>query len=125
MPFAFGFSLDFLFEIAKLIGVEKLTDRNIQPVTDFLDGCDRGAVIATADDIVQGRLGNTTHGGQLVDRDVMLTAQLQNSLLHCFANVQTDHPSFGLFNFILPALWQKAYLFWVFNEVFRTNSTKI
>ena len=87
MPLAFGFLLDFLFEIAKLIGVEKLTDRNIQPVTDFLDGCDRGAVIATADDIVQGRLGNTTHGGQLVDRDATLLTQLQYAQSHRFPNI--------------------------------------
>ena len=80
--------LNFLFQIPKKITVKEIQNRDVQPVTDFLDGGDGGALIAAADDIVQCGLGDATQGAKPVDGDLPLSTKLEDSIFNCNAN---DH----------------------------------
>jgi hypothetical protein len=67
-------SPDFLFQSPEQFRLKELLDGDVQPVADFLDGGYRGAVVPPADDVVEGRLGDTAHAAQLVDGDVTFPA---------------------------------------------------
>lgn len=55
--------LDLLLQIVEKVGGKKLQNRDLQPVANFLDGRNGGGGVATADDVVQGGLRDTAHGG--------------------------------------------------------------
>lgn len=56
----------FLLQATEQLVIEKIVYRNAQPVANFFDGGNGSAVVPSADDVVKGRLGNTTEGRKLV-----------------------------------------------------------
>jgi hypothetical protein len=50
--------------------MEKFTDRNIQSVTQLFECADGGAVVSSADNVVDGRLCDTAEIAQSVDRKI-------------------------------------------------------
>lgn len=75
-----AFSFDFLLQIVKQIHIEEVLDGDVEAVTDFLNGGNRGAAVAVVDDVIQGGLGHAAENGQLVDGDVSLVAQVEDAL---------------------------------------------
>lgn len=71
---------DFLFEGKEKGGLEEFRDGDFQPVADFLHGGNGGGVVASADDIVQGGLGDTADERQVIDGNLALLTKLQNPL---------------------------------------------
>ena len=66
--------LEFLIQIPEQVRIKELLDGNSQAVTKLFDGGNGGAPIAATDDVVDCGLGDTTHGAQLVDGNVLLPA---------------------------------------------------
>lgn len=58
----------------QILEVKKLRQRHIKGNGDFVHRFDAGIFGDPADDIVQCRLPNVAHRGQLVDRDATLSA---------------------------------------------------
>lgn len=67
-------SLQLLLQGKKGIGVEKINNGDPQPVAEFFYGGHGGAVVAAADNIVQGRLRYAADGCKVVHRDLILRA---------------------------------------------------
>ena len=65
-----------------------MLDSNSQAITKLFDGGNGGAPIAATDDVIDRRLGDTTHGAQLVDGDIFLPAEFQNPLFDSFTDTQ-------------------------------------
>ena len=74
MQAGFFILLEFLIQIPEQVRIEELLDGNSQAVTKLFDGGNGGAPIAATDDVVDRGLGDTTHGAQLVDGNVLLPA---------------------------------------------------
>ena len=66
--------LKFLLQIPEQVRIEELLDGNSQAITKLFDGGNGGAPIAATDNVVDRGLGDTTHGAQLVDRNILLPA---------------------------------------------------
>ena len=66
--------LEFLIQIPEQVRIKELLDGNSQAITKLFDGGNGGAPIAATDDVVDRGLGDTTHGAQLVDGNVLLPA---------------------------------------------------
>lgn len=62
--------------------MEEFGDGDFQAVADFLDGGDGGGVVAAADDIIEGGLGDAADERQAVDGDLAFLAKLQNPLAY-------------------------------------------
>ena len=84
---------DFLFQTTEQLGIKELLNGNAQSVAQLFDGRNCRAVIATADNVIDRRLGDTTHAAQLIDGDIVLTAQLQNPFFDGFSYVHGYHLS--------------------------------
>lgn len=66
--------LEFLVQIPEEIRIKELLDGNSQAITKFFDGGNGSTSIAATDNVVDRGLGDTTHGAQLVDRNILLPA---------------------------------------------------
>ena len=55
----------------KQIRIEKILDRDPQPVAQLLYGGDSRAVVSPADNVVHRRLRDTAHIAELVDGNVV------------------------------------------------------
>ena len=66
-----------------------------QELAKLFDGRNRCAVITATDNVVDRRLGDTTHAAQLIDGDIVLATQFQNSFLDGFSDVHGYHLSLG------------------------------
>ena len=86
--------LEFLIQIPEQVGIKELLDGNSQAIAKLFDGGNGGTPIAATDNIVHSGLGNTAHGAQLVDGNVLLPAQLQNPLFDGFTDTQGEPPHF-------------------------------
>ena len=64
----------FLLQIVEQVAVKKRSQRDVQSVTDFFDGGNRGVVAAGIDDVVDGRLCDAAHQAEPVDGDAPLGA---------------------------------------------------
>ena len=84
--------LEFLIQIPEQVRIKELLDGNSQAITELFNGGNGGAPIAATDDVVHGGLGDTAHGAQFVDRNVLLPAQLQNPLFDSFTDTQGAPP---------------------------------
>ena len=74
--------------------IKKFPQGDVQPVAQFLDGGDGGAVVAPADDVVDGGLGHAAEGGQPVDSDPTLGAKLQDPRPdRCIGGDSASHPN--------------------------------
>ena len=76
--------------------MKEFFNRNSQPITQFLNCGDGGAAVASTDNIMNGRLGDTTDVAQLIDGKILLLTQLQNALFDCFTHIHEGHPAFDL-----------------------------
>ena len=65
---------DFLLQVLEQGAVEELQDRDFQPIADFLDSGNGCGAVASADDVVQGGLGQAAHSAELVDGQIPLPA---------------------------------------------------
>lgn len=65
---------NFLLQICEQVALEEVNDTDLQAVTDLFQGGNGGTVVASADDVAQGRLGDTADGRKLIDCDVVLSA---------------------------------------------------
>ena len=81
----------FLFQTAKQRAVKKRFNGDAQTIAQLLNGGDGGAVIAPADDVVDGGLRHTAQCAQFVNGDVFGFAQLQYAQSNRFANGHRDH----------------------------------
>ena len=84
--------LEFLIQIPEEVRIEELLDGNSQAITKLFDGGNGGAPIAATDNIVHGGLGDTAHGAQLIDGNVLLLAEFQDAFLDCFIDIQDRSP---------------------------------
>lgn len=71
--------------------MEKLLDGDTQAVTQLFDGGNCSAAVSSTDDVIDSRLRDTAHIAQLVDGDVLLLAQFQNTLFDRLTDVQGYH----------------------------------
>lgn len=71
--------------------MKKLLDGDSQTITQLFDGGNGGAVIPSADNVVDGRLGDAAETAQLIDGNIPLPAQLQNPRLYRFTDVHGHH----------------------------------
>ena len=71
--------------------MEEVLHGDPQPIAEFLDGRDRGAAVASADDVVDCGLGHTAHAAEPIDGNVTLPAQFQDAFLDGFADVHGVH----------------------------------
>ena len=86
---------NFLFQVAEQFGIKELLNGNAQSVAKLFDSRNCCAVITATNDVVDRRLGDTTHAAQLIDGDIVLTAQFQNPFLDGFSDVHGYHLSLG------------------------------
>ena len=75
-------SANFLIDAVKQRVGEKIADRNVKTVADLLQGRYRGAVVASADDIVERRLRDPAGRCELVERHPALCAECRDPLLY-------------------------------------------
>ena len=68
------FSLYFLLQPLKKGRIEEVADRELKSISDLLNGRHRGGIVATADDIIQGRLRDPRDRGKLIQRNIILAA---------------------------------------------------
>ena len=66
--------LEFLIQIPEQVRIEELLDGNSQAITKLFDSGNGGAPIAATNNVVDRGLGDTAHGAQLVDGDILLPA---------------------------------------------------
>ena len=71
--------------------MEKFLNGNAQAITELLDGGNRSAAVAPADDIVHGGLGDSTHTAQTVDGNIPFPTQFQNPLSDRLSNIHGYH----------------------------------
>ena len=83
--------LHFLLQMAEQLGMKKFLDGDVQPVAQLLDGGDRGAPVAPADDVVHGGLGDAAAVAEGIHREVPFPAQLQNAPAHGFSDCHGRH----------------------------------
>ena len=81
-----------LLQILEEGAVEKLQDRDLQPVADLFDGGNGGGVVPAADNVIQCGLGQSAHTAELVHGQIPLPAQFQYPQPHRFADPH-GHPS--------------------------------
>ena len=81
---------------------------NVQSVADLFDGGDRGAVVAPANDIIQGRLRDARKRCHTVDGNIVLGAQFEYALARCFSDIQDNTPSCLLDTIIVTFFYQKT-----------------
>ena len=82
-----------LLQILEEGAVEKLQDRDLQPVADLLDGGNGSGGVSAADDVVQRGLRDAADGGKLVERNIVRSAQLQYAKSDRFANSHNISPN--------------------------------
>ena len=70
----FLFLFDFLFQSFEKIRLEKFFYRHVQAVAKLFDRGDRDALVPTADDVVDRRLGHAAHGAELIDGNISFPA---------------------------------------------------
>ena len=87
------FLLNFLFQIPEQLRIKEVLDCDSQTIAEFLDGRNCCAAVPTADDVVYCGLGHTAHATELVDGNIALAAQFQNTLLNSLADVHGYHLS--------------------------------
>ena len=86
--------MNFLLQVVKDGSVEELPQGDVQSVAEFLDGGHGGAVISSADDVVERGLGYAAEGRQPVDGDLPLGTEFQDSGAHRCMTVDTaSHPN--------------------------------
>ena len=73
-------SFDLLFKVLEDRRVEEVPQGDVQSVAELFDGGHGGGVVAPADDVVDRGLGHAADGGQPVDGDPPLPAQVQDPL---------------------------------------------
>ena len=61
--------------------MEKIFNGDSQSIAQLLDGRYRCAIVSSADDVVHRRLCNSTHRAQLVDRNIIFSAQFYDPFL--------------------------------------------
>ena len=71
---------DLLHQIQKQFRLKEVDDRNAEAVAEFLNGRNRGAVVASADNVVHCGLGHAAANTQGVDGNILLLAQFDNPL---------------------------------------------
>lgn len=71
--------------------MEKLFQRNSQPIAQFFNGGNRNAAIAAAHQVVHGGLGHTADGAQLIDGHAPCVAKLQNAFLYRLPYIHRRH----------------------------------
>lgn len=54
--------------------MKKLLNGDTQTITQFFDGRNRSAAVSSTDDVIDGRLGDTTHVAQFVDGNIVFLA---------------------------------------------------
>ena len=69
----------FLLQIGKQIRCEKFLYGDPEAIAQLFDGGDGGAVIASADDVVDCGLGDAADVAEFVDGQILLVAELGNS----------------------------------------------
>ena len=74
MQAGFFILLEFLIQIPEEVRIKELLDGNSQAVTKLFDGGNGGTPIAATNNVVDRGLGDTAHGAQLVDGDILLPA---------------------------------------------------
>jgi hypothetical protein len=74
------FLFDFLFQRIKLRRVEELTEGNLQPVTDHLDGEQLWILALAVEDILYAGRRQGGNGRQLIDADASLFAKGKYSI---------------------------------------------
>lgn len=88
MQAGFFILLEFLIQIPEQVRIKELLDGNSKAIAVLFNGGNSGAPIAATDDVIDRRLGDTTHGAQLVDGDIFLPAEFQNPLFDSFTDTQ-------------------------------------
>lgn len=78
-------SMDFLLKVVKLRSAEKLPYGNVQSVAQFFYGGYSGTVVPAAEDVLQGRLGHSRHGRQLIAGYIPFLTELQYPEPHRFS----------------------------------------
>ena len=86
-----AFSLYLLLQSAEQLRMEEILNSDPQTVAQLLDRRNSGAVVPSADDIIHRGLRNAAHVAELIDRYITFTAQFQDALFHCFADVHGYH----------------------------------
>ena len=71
--------------------MKEVLDRDAQAVAELFDRRYGRAAVAAADYVVHCGLSHSAHVAQLVDGDVLLAAELQNSLLYRLSDVHGHH----------------------------------
>ena len=74
MQAGFFVLLEFLIQIPEQVGIKELRDSNSQAIAKLFDGGNGGAPIAATNNVVDRGLGDTAHGAQLVDGNILLPA---------------------------------------------------
>lgn len=82
-----------LLQTPEQFGVKEVLYADFQTIAQLLDGRNRDAVVASADDVVHGGLRNAAHGAEFVDGQAALRAQFQNPFFDGGANRHGCHPS--------------------------------
>lgn len=77
----------FLIQIEEQLVIEKALNGNAKAITELLDGGNGGAVVAAADDVIDGGLGDTADVAQFIDGQILFLAQKQNTLPYSFADI--------------------------------------
>ena len=71
--------------------MEKIFNGDPQPIAQLLDGGDSGAVVSSADDVIDRGLGDAAHMAKLIDGNISLFTQLQYAFSHRFADIHGYH----------------------------------
>ena len=74
--------------------VKKFFKGDTQTVAQLFDGGDGGAVVASADDIVDGGLSDAADAAEFIDGNVLLPAELYDALFYRLADIHGPHLSF-------------------------------
>lgn len=71
--------------------MEEFLNGDSHAIAQLLDGGDSSAAVASADNIVDCGLGHAAHITQLVDGQILFSAEFQNTLLYSFSNIYGYH----------------------------------
>ena len=83
---------DLLLQIQKQFRLKEVDDRNTKTIAEFLNGRNRGAVVAPADNVVHCGLGHAAADARGVDGNILLLAQFDNPLPDSLADRNGLYP---------------------------------
>ena len=85
-------SFYFLFQSIELWGSEKLSQGDLESITELFDGDSSGVFAFAVQDAFDGGLGDGRDGTELVGGDTPLSAQIQYSFGNCFPCIHVPFP---------------------------------